>query len=163
MLWALSRRVLPWWLSSKESACNAGATGDVSLIIGLGKFPWKPTPEGTHSSILDWRITWIEEPGGLQSMRSQRAGHDWSDLACTHAFMRREDHYSLLSSEQIFFKTNKSCLSHWWFLCKRFLSLEASFKIIKTILKKCIRQKPSGKSNINLYSKICGKRLNLIT
>ena len=31
----------------------------------------------THSSILAWRIPWIEEPGGLQSMGSQRVGHDW--------------------------------------------------------------------------------------
>ena len=30
----------------------------------------------THSSILAWRIPWTEEPGGLQSMRSQRAGHN---------------------------------------------------------------------------------------
>ena len=30
----------------------------------------------THSSILVWRIPWTEEPGGLQSMGSQRIGHD---------------------------------------------------------------------------------------
>ena len=30
----------------------------------------------THSSILDWRIPWTEEPGRLQSMGSQRDGHD---------------------------------------------------------------------------------------
>ena len=30
----------------------------------------------THSSILAWRIPWIEEPGGLQSMGSQRIRHD---------------------------------------------------------------------------------------
>ena len=30
----------------------------------------------THSSILAWRIPWTEEPGGLQSMQSQRVGHD---------------------------------------------------------------------------------------
>ena len=30
----------------------------------------------THSSILAWRIPWIEEPGGLQSMGLQRVGHD---------------------------------------------------------------------------------------
>ena len=30
----------------------------------------------THSSILAWRIPWTEEPGGLQTMRSQRVGHD---------------------------------------------------------------------------------------
>ena len=29
-----------------------------------------------HSSILAWRISWTEEPGGLQSMGSQRIGHD---------------------------------------------------------------------------------------
>ena len=31
----------------------------------------------THSNILAWRIPWTEEPGGLQSMGSQRVGHDW--------------------------------------------------------------------------------------
>ena len=30
----------------------------------------------THSSILAWEILWTEEPGGLQTMGSQRAGHD---------------------------------------------------------------------------------------
>ena len=30
----------------------------------------------THSSILSWRIPWTEEPGGLQSIGSQRVGHD---------------------------------------------------------------------------------------
>ena len=30
----------------------------------------------THSSILAWKILWMEEPGRLQSMGSQRVGHD---------------------------------------------------------------------------------------
>ena len=30
----------------------------------------------THYSILAWKITWMEEPGRLQSMGSQRIGHD---------------------------------------------------------------------------------------
>ena len=30
----------------------------------------------TYSSILAWEIPWTEEPGGLQSMGSQRVGHD---------------------------------------------------------------------------------------
>ena len=30
----------------------------------------------THSSILDWQISWTEEPGRLQSMGLQRVGHD---------------------------------------------------------------------------------------
>jgi len=33
----------------------------------------------THSSTLAWEIPWTEESGGLQSMGSQRAGHDWAD------------------------------------------------------------------------------------
>ena len=32
----------------------------------------------THSSILAWRIPWTEEPGGLQSTRLQRVGHDFT-------------------------------------------------------------------------------------
>ena len=46
-----------------------------------------PLEEGmaTHSSVLAWRIPWTEEPGRLQSTGSQRVGHDWSDLAGTHA------------------------------------------------------------------------------
>ena len=42
-----------------------------------------PVEEGTaaHSNILAWKIPWTEEPGGLQSMGSQRVGHNWSDWA----------------------------------------------------------------------------------
>ena len=39
----------------------------------------------THSSVLAWRISRMEEPGGLQSMRSLRVGHDWAtslSLSC---------------------------------------------------------------------------------
>ena len=32
----------------------------------------------THSSTLVWKIPWMEEPGGLQSMGSQRVGHNWA-------------------------------------------------------------------------------------
>ena len=31
-----------------------------------------------HSSTLAWKISWTEEPGGLQSMGLQRVGHDWA-------------------------------------------------------------------------------------
>ena len=31
----------------------------------------------THSSIFAWKIPWTEEPGGLQSIGSQRVGHNW--------------------------------------------------------------------------------------
>ena len=32
----------------------------------------------THSSILAWKIPWMEDPVRLQSMGSQRVGHDWA-------------------------------------------------------------------------------------
>ena len=52
---------LPWWLSSKESAANAG---DMGWIPGLGRPPVEengnPIP-----NILAWEIPWTEEPGGL--------------------------------------------------------------------------------------------------
>ena len=32
----------------------------------------------THSSIHAWKISWTEEPGGLQTMGSQRVGHNWA-------------------------------------------------------------------------------------
>ena len=38
----------------------------------------------THSSIFAWRIPWTEEPGGLQSMGSQRVGHNWLTQTHTH-------------------------------------------------------------------------------
>ena len=37
------------------------------------------------SSTLAWKIPWMEEPGGLQSMGSLRVGHDWSDLVAAAA------------------------------------------------------------------------------
>ena len=39
---------------------------------------WEDPGKGmaTHSSILAWRIPWTEEPGGLQSVGSQRVGHN---------------------------------------------------------------------------------------
>ena len=42
----------------------------------------------THSSTLAWRIPWMEEPGGLQSMGSQRVGHDWALTYLITDFLR---------------------------------------------------------------------------
>ena len=41
----------------------------------------------THSSILAWKIPWMEKPGGLQSMGSQRVGHE-SDLTLTLLYQK---------------------------------------------------------------------------
>ena len=67
---------IPGGSEGKASACNAG---DLGSIPGLED----PLEEGmaTHSSIFAWRIPWTGEPDGLQSIGSQRVGHDRSDLA----------------------------------------------------------------------------------
>ena len=49
--------------------------------IRVRSLGWEdPLEKGTaiHSGILAWWIPWTEKPGGLQSMGSQRAGHDWA-------------------------------------------------------------------------------------
>ena len=43
--------------------------------------------DGTHSSTLAWKIPWMEEPGGLQSMGSLRVGHDWATSLSLFTFM----------------------------------------------------------------------------
>ena len=61
----------PGGSDGKASACNAG---DPGLIPGSGRALEKEM--ATHSCILAWKIPWMEEPSGLQSMGSQRVGHD---------------------------------------------------------------------------------------
>ena len=62
--------------SSKESACNAGDTGDMSSIPGSRRSPGGEM--ATRASIFAWNILWTEELGGLQTTGSQRVGHDWA-------------------------------------------------------------------------------------
>ena len=53
---------------------NAGEVRDIVRSLG-----WEDPLEEEmiiHSSILAWRISWTEEPGGLQSMGLPRIGHD---------------------------------------------------------------------------------------
>ena len=57
---------------SKESACNAG---DLVLIPGLGRSP-EEGHDNPLQAILAWKIPCTKEPGRLQSMGSQRVGHD---------------------------------------------------------------------------------------
>ena len=63
-----------------------GTVSDAGSIPGLGS----SLEEGMvhHSSILAWRIPWKEEPGGLQSIGSQRVEHDLSDLVRAYAEMK---------------------------------------------------------------------------
>ena len=55
----------------KAPACNAA-----TRVRSLGREVPLEKEMAIHSSILAWRIPWMEEPGGLQSMGSQKVGHD---------------------------------------------------------------------------------------
>ena len=57
----------------KESSCNAGNQMQVGFLDQEDPLEKRMA---AHSSTLAWRIPWTEEPGGLQSMGSQRVGHD---------------------------------------------------------------------------------------
>ena len=45
-------------------------------VQSLGREDLLEKEMATHSSVLAWKIPWTEKPGGLQSMGSQRVGHD---------------------------------------------------------------------------------------
>ena len=64
---------LPWWLRWWSICLPMQET----LVPSLGCEDPLEKGMAIHSSILAWRIPWTEEPGRLQSMESQRAGHDW--------------------------------------------------------------------------------------
>ena len=71
---------LPRWHSGKNTPANVGDEGLISL--------WEDPLEKemvTHSSILAWTIPWTEEPGGLQSLGSQRVRHNWATKQQQHS------------------------------------------------------------------------------
>ena len=73
--WSVYRHPeFPGGTSGKEPPVNAGDVRDTGSMSGRKD----PLEEGmaTQWSTLVWRIPWTEEPGGLQSMESQRVGHD---------------------------------------------------------------------------------------
>ena len=99
----------------KESACNVGNLG---LILGSGRSPGGGN--AIYSSILAWRIPWTEEPVRLQSLGSQRVGHDW--LTHTHTTQPlAEDRKARLQSDLSLNTSLVEVLGPFWacfLLCK---------------------------------------------
>ena len=76
------------------------------MSVSFSSFHWfssDPLEKGmaTHSCILARRIQWIEDPGRLQSMGSQRVGHDW--VTFTHLFICDYTESTLLPNFFFFF------------------------------------------------------------
>ena len=68
---------LPWWLRLQR-ICLLMQETQGSTLDRPRKISWNGM--ATHSSILAWRIPWTEDPGWIQSMGSQRVGHNWVTL-----------------------------------------------------------------------------------
>ena len=77
--WGLFSRVVRGFLFAVSSRCRAlGAPAQLLWCMGF-VVPQHVELEkemATHSSVLAWRILWMEEPGGLLSMGLHRVGHD---------------------------------------------------------------------------------------
>ena len=80
-------------LAVKNSLANAGDPRDAGSIPGSGRS--SGLGNGKHSSILDWKVPWIEEPGGLQSMGVTKSQTQQSDCTCTHT---QHTHNSILNT-----------------------------------------------------------------
>ena len=80
----------PGGSDGKASAYSAG-----DRVQSLGREDLLEKKMATHSSTLAWKIRWTEKPGRLQSMGSQRAGHDWATslhFTSLH-FIESEDYF----------------------------------------------------------------------
>ena len=82
-----------------------------------GKIPWK-RETATHSNILAWRIPWTEEPGGLQSMGSQRVGHNSPPPIHPYTYTHMQA-LTLLLVKSSFIHTQKSL--QWTFFYKHII------------------------------------------
>ena len=66
------------WVGAETEQTNLSGHLSTSGKIRIGTVYGIKSEKATapHSSTLAWKIPWMEEPGGLQSMGSQRVGHD---------------------------------------------------------------------------------------
>ena len=62
-------------LKSRDSTLPTKVHLVKAMVFPVVMYGWEKAM-ATHSSTLAWKIPWTEEPGRLQSMGSQRVGHD---------------------------------------------------------------------------------------
>ena len=85
ILTTTQREVFMWYnLSTLLSALCVLILSILTPIV-WGSYSYLEKAMAPHSSTLAWKIPWMEEPGGLQSMGSLRVRHDWIDLAAAAA------------------------------------------------------------------------------
>ena len=72
---------LSFWL--RQTAKNLPVMQE-TWVLPLGQEGPLEKVMATHCSILAWKISWTEDPGRLQSMVSQRVGHNWMTNSLFH-------------------------------------------------------------------------------
>ena len=92
-----------WWAAVHGVAKSQTRLSDFTFTF---HFHALEKEMATHSSVLAWRIPWMEKPGRLQSMGSHRVGHDWSDLAALLVRKVMTNLDSILKSRDISLPTN---------------------------------------------------------
>ena len=94
-----------------EFKASASNVGDLGSIPGLGRSPGEGNGNPLQYSCLEnlaWGIPWMEEPGRLQSIGSQRVWHDWAaslSLSCDLCLLNAYSHW------QPIFRVNSPSLS----------------------------------------------------
>ena len=104
----------PWWASLVAQRVKCLPAIQETWVQSLG---WEDTLEkeiATHTSILAWRIPWIEEPGGLQSMGSQRVRHNWATNTHTHTHTHIITSGELMLTNHRIQTTHLDGLASWW-------------------------------------------------
>ena len=77
LYWILRRLIIAEWLNEMCS----------HQFFKLNYTPSTEKAMAPYSSTLAWKIPWMEEPGGLQSMGSPRVGYDWATSLSLFTFM----------------------------------------------------------------------------
>ena len=119
-----------------------------------------------HSRILAWRIPWAEEPGGLQSMGSQRVGNDWAHTYKIPAYWAdflKKFRVNLKNQKQWDSSLNtfriaqrNTVLFSCEICCKRSIPLEQFVLIIPFICKVCSHSLCSNDKSTKADVEACG-------
>ena len=100
---------LPEWLSGKEPACQCWSYKGTWVWFWVWEVPLEKEMT-THFRVLAWLTPWTEEPGGLQSIGSQRVSHD---RVTEHAGFSLLEGIWLTRQHLLDFWKRNQCLKTW--------------------------------------------------
>ena len=79
-----------WWAAVHEVPKSRTWLSDFTFTFHFHALGKEMATHSIEEDINCFLFAWMEEPGGLQSMRSHRVGHDWSDLAAAAESLQKE-------------------------------------------------------------------------